>query len=68
MSNTSLWLVDIPHCEANQIWSLGIDPMAVDRPGCISDAGGLRIVYIGLIVVWSGERGYFNSQQYGKVQ
>ena len=52
MMNTSLWLVHIPHCEANQVGSLGIDPVAVDRPGGIGDAGSLRIVHICLISVW----------------
>lgn len=46
VNNTSLWLVHLPHCESNQVWSLGIDPVAVDRPGSIGDAGSLRIVHI----------------------
>lgn len=64
MNNTSLWLVHLSHCETNQVGSLGIDPMAVDWPGSIGDAGSLRVIHICLIVVWSGERGYFNSEIY----
>lgn len=47
----SRWLVYLPHCEANQVGSLGVNPMAVDRPGGIGDAGSLRVVHICLIVV-----------------
>lgn len=32
INDTSVWLVHLSHSEANQIWSLGIDPMAVDWP------------------------------------
>lgn len=52
MRNTSLWLVHISHGKANQVGSLGIDPVAVDRPGGIGDAGSLRIVHICFIGVW----------------
>lgn len=47
----SLWLVHLSHCETNQVGSLGIDPMAVDWPGSIGDAGSLRVIHICLIVV-----------------
>lgn len=60
VNNTSLWLVHFPHCEADQIGSLGINPVAVDWPGGIGDAGSLRIVHICLIIIWSAERGYLN--------
>lgn len=55
-THTSLWLVHVAHGEANQIGSLGIDPVAVDRPWSISYAGSLRIVHIRLVVVYSGRR------------
>lgn len=57
VNNTSWWLVHLPHCEANQVGSLGIDPMAVHRPGGTGDAGSLGIVHIRLVVVWSADRG-----------
>lgn len=60
VNNTSRWMVHLTHCEANEVGSLGIDPMAVDRPGGIGDAGSLRIVHIRLIVVWSAERRYLS--------
>lgn len=50
-NNTSLRLVHLPHCEPNQVGSLGIDTVAVDWPGGISDAGSLRVVHVRLIVV-----------------
>lgn len=62
VNNTSLWLVHLPHCEANQVGSLGIDPVAVDRPGGIGDAGSLRIVHVCLIVVWGRERGHLTHK------
>lgn len=56
MNNTSLWLVHLSHCKANQVGSLGIASVAVDRPGGIGDAWSLRIVDICLIVVWSAKK------------
>lgn len=47
----SRWLVDLPHCEANQVGSLGVDPVAVNRPGSISDAWSFGIVHIRLIAI-----------------
>ena len=44
--NTSLWLVHIPHCEADQVGSLGINSMAVHGPGGIGDARSFWIVHI----------------------
>ena len=51
MNNTSFWLIHIPHCEPDQIGSLSIDSVTVDRPGSTGDTGSLGIVYICLIVV-----------------
>lgn len=45
-NNTSLGLIHLPHCEANEIWSLGIDAIAGEGPGSIGDARSLWVVYI----------------------
>lgn len=46
VNNTSLGLIHLPHCETNQIWSLGVDAITGERPGSIGDAGSLGVVYI----------------------
>lgn len=47
----SVWLIDLPHSETNQVGSLGIDPVTIDLPGSIGDAGGLGIVHVYVIVI-----------------
>lgn len=49
---TSRWQVHLAHCEADKVGSLGVDPVAVDRPGGIGNAGSLRIIHICLVRVW----------------
>ena len=61
LNNTSGWMVHLPHCEANQVGSLRVDPMAVHRPGGIGDAGSLGVVHIRFIVVCSAGIIYINS-------
>lgn len=50
-NGTSWWLVHISHCEADQVGSLSVNPVAVDGPGSIGDTWSLWIVHICLIIV-----------------
>lgn len=62
VNTTSLWLIHLCHCKANQVGSLSVAPVAIDWPGGIGDAWSLRIVDICIIIVWSAKNKSSNSK------